>query len=734
MYPVNKYAHFINKLINKFQSSIYYKVFFLMLISGIIHLFIYIVFSVSISSHYIDRAKIESKKYIIDNIINLMESSMSSEAKVIELKLKEIENVVKILQLNSSNILNNLNDYSYLNSKSEIKKNELGYLYSDNSNSHSAELSNCYISSKTEMTPVLMEKILKLKNIDNTLKAVVDNNSSIVLGYILLKENAIRTYPKLDYPELVNKNMLFPPDLELKNYEFFYSADENHNPEKDITWTHIYKDITTRGLIITCNAPVYSEDGNLIAVVGIDVMLDTIVTNFLNINFKQPSAYSALITSHNEVILNNQDLQDQIITNSNTLDKDIWLFLNNANKEFEILKDYRNEKLIMYHPAAHWKLIYVIPEEEIFAPFAQNIKQLLNDLINFALKYLIIFIFTMLILWILLSFLFSKKITKPIKELTYSVNALSNGRLEKVKIKSSDEIAILSESFNQMSILLSDNMKKLKTKAIKEERLNEELKQLNHYLDSKVKERTNELMQVNDELKINIEKISIIEQSRRELLNNVSHELRTPLMIIQGYIELIKNDQILNDDEYNIYLDKITDKCNLMNRLIKDLFSLSQLEVGQSIDFKLTDLKSVLQQYFDDEVDILSEKEKVKFTYILPKEIPHVIIDADRIVQVLYNIVQNAIKYTKDKIAVKVTVIDNKAIKFDINDNGIGIAEDDLPYIFNRFYKGKNNKGGSGIGLAVTKAIIEAHGGTIWVESSQGEGTTFYFLIPIKTI
>lgn len=237
------------------------------------------------------------------------------------------------------------------------------------------------------------------------------------------------------------------------------------------------------------------------------------------------------------------------------------------------------------------------------------------------------------------------------------------------------------------------------------------------------------------ELGIDITEQKQLEKSRSELLANVSHELRTPLMKIHGYVEALRDSLYKNENEFFHYLDIIYLNTIGINRLISDLFDLSQLEARQSIDFKIISLTQILPQYFD-EISSFLEQKGLKFSFQMNDQLPFIAADTDRIIQVLNNLVTNAVRYTPASGLIQIIVSKYaNGVLIEVADNGQGISEFDLPHVFTRFFKGKKRENtktgkGTGLGLAIVKAIIEAHRGKVWVESRPGQGCHFYFTIP----
>lgn len=237
------------------------------------------------------------------------------------------------------------------------------------------------------------------------------------------------------------------------------------------------------------------------------------------------------------------------------------------------------------------------------------------------------------------------------------------------------------------------------------------------------------------ELGIDISEQKQLEKLRNELLANVSHELRTPLMKIQGHVEALRDSIYTDREEFKRYLDIIYLNTNGLNRLISDLFDLSLLEARQSIQLKKVSLDQVLRQYLE-ETKIFVERQNLNFRCSIADPLRPVIADPDRLVQVLNNLVENAVKFTPRGGLIQINVKDcPDGVFFEVIDNGRGIPENELPSVFTRFFQSKNgsstkHSGGAGLGLAIAKAIIEAHRGTIKLESRPGQGSRFFFTIP----
>ncbi len=224
-----------------------------------------------------------------------------------------------------------------------------------------------------------------------------------------------------------------------------------------------------------------------------------------------------------------------------------------------------------------------------------------------------------------------------------------------------------------------------------------------------------------------------MEQYRKDFLGNVSHELKTPIFNIQGYI-LTLLDGGIDDKEINkLYLQRAEKSINRMVTIVDDLVSISRLESGEfKLDIEVFNIVKLVEDIFESH-EMFSKKYKVKleFERNYTKAIK-VKADRRRIIEVLNNLLMNSIKYGKAGGKTKVGFTDTgETIMVEIADNGIGIAEEDLPRIFERFYRVDKSRsrdsGGTGLGLSIVKHIILAHNQSINVRSVENKGTTFIF-------
>ncbi len=228
-----------------------------------------------------------------------------------------------------------------------------------------------------------------------------------------------------------------------------------------------------------------------------------------------------------------------------------------------------------------------------------------------------------------------------------------------------------------------------------------------------------------------------LEKMRSDFIANVSHELRTPIAMLQGYSEAIIDGVVSTDEERNEMIRIIYDESQRMGRLVTDLLDLARMSSGFITLYKEEVPAIYSIERMTSKFAQVAKERKVQLQFE-PQvdENLWIQIDQDRIEQVLTNLIDNAIRHTPEGQSVTIRLTKEQSyLKVDVQDTGVGIPEEDIPYVFERFYKADKartrSKGGTGLGLAIAKNIVEAHEGNISVTSKQNIGTTFTFYLPI---
>ncbi len=280
--------------------------------------------------------------------------------------------------------------------------------------------------------------------------------------------------------------------------------------------------------------------------------------------------------------------------------------------------------------------------------------------------------------------------TKRLHRMTSIVREFEKGRYhQRIPVKSNDEISELGLAFNKMANTIEKNLSDMKK---------------------------------NDNL-------------RRELIANISHDLRSPLSSIQGYIEtVLMKEKDLSDAERKNYLETILKNVINLNQLVHELFELSKLDAKESEPmfepFSIAELTQDIVLKFKNK----AEQKGINLTTTIPMNLPFVYADIGMMDRVLSNLIDNAIQHNPRNGKIKIELQnENDKIKISISDTGEGIPAEELPYIFDRFYKVEKsrspNTGGSGLGLAIAKKIINAHKSDIVVKSDPNSGTEFSFTL-----
>ncbi len=339
-------------------------------------------------------------------------------------------------------------------------------------------------------------------------------------------------------------------------------------------------------------------------------------------------------------------------------------------------------------------------------------------------------LYTLLVLVaLMINITLASRVVKPVKEMARVAKQISRGQLtERVQRgpELHDEVGELARNFNQMADRLSENQNEMRT--------------LNADLERKVTERTVELEHAN-------RRLQELDKLKSDFLSTVSHELRTPLTSIKAFAQILL-DSPLDDITQKRYLDIIDKESDRLTRLISNLLDLAKIERREmSWTMANADLREVVSKAVNT-LTALCETRQIQLDVgpSHPELLP-VCIDADRVQQVLTNLVGNAIKFSSEKAIVGIRLGERNSsgprgvrpgryVTVAVSDTGPGIAREEQERIFSKFYHGPQKhpgRPGTGLGLAISREIVLHHEGEIWVESEPGSGSTFYFTLPLRT-
>jgi two-component system OmpR family sensor kinase len=283
---------------------------------------------------------------------------------------------------------------------------------------------------------------------------------------------------------------------------------------------------------------------------------------------------------------------------------------------------------------------------------------------------------------LVIGLILTRQITRPIRALISGARHLTRGELSyRVDVRSRDEIGELAGSFNIMASSLEKG-----------------------------------------------------DQSRRQLTADITHELRTPLTVIEGTVDGIIDGVFQPDMEH---LRSIKEQASLLTHLIGDLRDISLAESGQlKLNLTSTDIVELVQRMVSNH-EINEHEKDVRIRLEETPQIPEIKVDPVRMEQVISNLLTNAIRHTPSGGSIIVTIKnDVEGLTISVSDTGEGIIPEDLPHVFERFYRSGSSRarkeGGTGLGLAIVKQMVEAHGGKVWVESKIGTGSIFSILLPFS--
>jgi two-component system phosphate regulon sensor histidine kinase PhoR len=232
----------------------------------------------------------------------------------------------------------------------------------------------------------------------------------------------------------------------------------------------------------------------------------------------------------------------------------------------------------------------------------------------------------------------------------------------------------------------------------------------------------------------NLTRQRYLETVRQDFISNISHELRTPLAALKALTETLAEGALDDPPAARHFLEQMDTEVDSLSLMVSELLELSRIESGR-VPLNLTPTRPcMILSPAVERLHLQAERANLEILLDCPDELPLVFADHQRLEQVVVNLLHNAIKFTPGGGRINVSAREAaEAVIFSVKDTGIGIAEEDMPRIFERFFKADRarSKGGTGLGLAISRHLVEAHGGKIWVESIEGSGSTFYFSIPL---
>ncbi len=592
-----------------------------------------------------------------------------------------------------------------------------------------------------QVSPELMEEIHLTEFMDLKFKSIARNNPYAVQLYINTPSQITRGMPFINGEFLwVDGPEQFQLNEDVTVFDFYYLADETHNPNRQPVWTELYWDPAGLGWMVSCVAPAYKDD-EVKGVVGIDITLGKMIGDVINVQIEE-SGFAFLMSNSGQAIAFPERGADFLgfagsLEGDFGNDEELSFFLTETNDAaFQVIvkqmqagehnlttythPDNNQEYFLAFHPIelTHWSVGLAVPVEEVTAPaiatnekITQNIQTTSSTIADRSQTLITNFLYIaggIVALLIPIALIFSRTISNPIKTLQTGSQKIGAGNLDhRISVTSGDEIETLAHTFNQMADDLQTKIEEIET-------ANAELRKL-------------------DELK-------------SQFISMASHELRTPLISIQGYIDLLRENQEngFNANEKKM-LDTVARNTTRLARIVTELLDISKIEENKLVlRQEFIHLPPIIHDIAEEHKPSLDKRGHTLNLNVQP-DMPSISGDQDRIAQVIINLLGNAIKYTPDGGHIQITAqAEANTIHIQVSDNGIGIKQEDIGRLFQRFStvhdvtKHKTGKdefmaGGTGLGLSIVEGIVKAHDGKIWVESIYEKGSTFHVTLPVAT-
>jgi len=464
--------------------------------------------------------------------------------------------------------------------------------------------------------------------------------------------------------------------------------------------------------------------------------------NVKEVSLRKNVVYCAIKDQSGKYITSFLNLDDPIIKrNTQKLDStELNMVIPSIDAEKNIISIKKN---ITYDGEKLGEVYIGMSTQEIVEYYHYAVKR------NLSLTAGVIFILS-----IMIYIIFKQSALNRIRELKYCSEAVADGDFnQNVKIRNHDELGQLGLAFNKMIGTLKSTI------GLKELALNQ-IKELNKTLEMKVQERTEELEAINhelsaqqDELKHHRdhlqdlvreqmddiikekEKVEIASAAKTEFLANMSHELRTPLHAILSFSKFgLKKIETATMENIKGYFEKIETSGDRLLALVNDLLDMAKLESGKlELNFQNNDLQDIVS-HVNSEFELLLKDKDVTTRIVCNEQTAYVECDRQKIEQVVRNLVSNAVKFTSGHSEILIEIINSEDnVKLIVSDQGVGIPTEELTDVFDKFIqssKTKNGAGGTGLGLPISKQIIDLHGGEIVAENAKNGGARFWFILP----
>jgi signal transduction histidine kinase len=623
------------------------------------------------------------------------------------------------------------------------------------------DVSSVFIPNQINVTEDLKKELELNAYLDFVFPKALENEPNAVAIYTIGLKGESRYYPNIGLGNILSPNEM--PSEEI----FFTVANPSNNPERKVAWTPVYDDPAGNGLMITASAPIYTKQKGFVGVIGIDVTLNKIIKNIEKYNPIENS-YSFLIDkdgysialpeeAYKDILGRNREANESRV-NLNNLTNEFNSVINKMKEgstDFQSITINNKELYVAYAPLESTGFSFgIVVEKAVLLKAVSDLQKEVEDstqkMIYF--RFLPAGLLILAIVWII-SLFYIQRIIKPIQDLTKTAEKISRGNLNvKLNIISKNEIGQLASTFNQMVKELKKskaNVEKYSKNLEKQvsERTEELNKRVEELTDAKnamlnmtedLDETNRRLMEAQSQLKKSFKELKKLDVDKDRFISIAAHELKTPMTAISGFAQLLENEKIIENKEIRSkYLKIIETEIKRLSKLVTEVLDLSRIDLG-TMKFTIEDVDIIKQmEEIKNEMTQRVSKKGLKLYFNIDRKLPIIKTDKEKLMEILINLIDNAVKYTpKGSIKVEIRK-EGDHIKFSVADTGIGVSKKYFSRLFTRFYQIESpftrKAGGTGLGLSICKEYVENLSGKIWLKSKVGKGTTFYFTLPIKT-
>ncbi len=654
---------------------------------------------------------IQNTDFLLNQAQTNTKELLKKESSIINDKLTEISQLATLLQREHEIIFSNPDRFSLPNKEPQFAFADNKVFYKTNKIG-----SSVYYSAKTKITQVEKNKAIFTEAMDVSLKNIVDVNPLAVAAYFNSWDNMNRLYPFID-----DVSTQYGEHIHMEDYNFYYLANKKHNPEKKAVWTGAYLDPAGLGWMLSCIVPIYNNDF-LEGVTGIDITIDSFVRNILDQNFfydaklfivdndgmiiAMPEKIESLLglkelKKHlytDSILKTIEKPQDYNIIKGDYIHSQKFKNLIKNNTSSEILNINNKDYLTLSQNVdeTNWKLMILIDKSNILKSI-EDLKKLSNKIGYLAIGFLLLFYIAFFYILLRKINFFSEKITEPLVDLSNQTTLIIKKDVEFKNVDTNiEEISKLNDNFTHMLDVLNERSKKLYEAKVHAENANK--------------------------LKDNF-------------LANMSHELKTPLNSINIISNIMLKNKSNNLNQKEIENLSIIHKCGeSLVYLVNDMLDLSKVDANNiALENKIINIKDMINKIYINFEKKASEK-GLNTNLVIDRKLDFIFSDETKINQIIKILLSNALKFSY-KGTISFIVKDNMdEIKILIEDQGIGIEEDNFEFIFDRFTQIDSSTtrkySGIGLGLAICKELVLLLNGKISVKSKINEGSSFEIILP----